>query len=251
MKIINSISNDFIKFAISLKNAGNQKKYSKYLIEGEKMTKLAFKLKETDCILITNQKYIKEFDNFDNIILINNNVAKKISSLVNHQGYFAICNIKQKNFDYKSNFLILDGVQDPGNMGTLLRSALAFGFKNIISTDNSVSYYNEKVLRATQSNHFELNLLTTTSLLETINILKNKDIVIFGTSLNKKNHDINYDVNKCCALILGNEGKGIDKSLEVLFDKNLIIKMENNVESLNVGVAGSILMKDLFYYKTR
>ncbi|AKX33892.1 RNA methyltransferase, TrmH family [Spiroplasma litorale] len=255
MKKIDSTTNELIKKIVLLKKSVNIKKNSQYLIEGEKMIDLAVYLKKAELILISDKKYLDKYKNFKELILINDNIAKKITSLINHQGVFAVCGIENSNLESNFDCLVLDDVQNPGNMGTILRSASAFGFKNIISSDNSVSFYNEKVLRATQSNHFQLNLISSNDIEKDIINLKNKGYFIVGSYLknnnnnnNEKNNNKN-DSHKKYALVLGNEGSGIKDNLVKYFDKNIIIKMEKDVESLNVAVAGSIIMKELYYQK--
>ncbi|ASP28000.1 RNA methyltransferase, TrmH family [Spiroplasma corruscae] len=252
MKVIDSISNNLIKHIIDLKNTSYQKEQGKYLIEGEKMVKLAYDLNKVEYILVTEKYNYEHFKHENNLIIISEKVSKKITSLKNHQGYFAVCNIDTANFNDNSNYLLLDDIQDPGNMGTLLRSACAFGFLNVVASENTVSFYNDKVLRATMSNHFLLNLHVVCDLENFIKEIKNDDIEIIGSYLGDEivsNH-LRIKTKNKVALILGNEGKGINKQLIKYFDNNIIIKMDNGVDSLNVGVAGSILMKDIYYQKS-
>ncbi|AGR41484.1 TrmH family RNA methyltransferase [Spiroplasma taiwanense] len=244
MQKITSVANKLIQELILLKEISYQKETKKYLIEGLKMVDLAISKGVVESIFIEKQ-YIDKYKDFTNSFEITDNISKKISSLKSSQGIFAICKIQDfKEID--SNYLILDGIQDPGNLGTLLRSALAFEFKNIICSNDCVNFYNSKVLRATQSNHFELNLINT-DLKKFLEELIQKEVVIIGTILqNESNFNYEKIKKKKIALILGNEGNGISKEVRDLIQLNAKIKINPEVESLNVGVAGSILMNEIY-----
>lgn len=137
--------------------------------------------------------------------------------------------------------LILDDVQDPGNVGTLIRSAVGFGFQTIIASDNSADFYNDKTIRATQGNLFYANLLRQ-PLFETIQDLKQQGYTIYATALGRNAQDIRtVQVPEKCALILGNEGAGVSPKIMAVADQLIYIKT-NDIESLNVAMAGSIIM---------
>ncbi|ALD66696.1 TrmH family RNA methyltransferase [Spiroplasma cantharicola] len=240
---ITSVSNSLIEEVLSYKESKIQKEQKKYIIEGLKMVDLALQ-KEVVELLLVESKLIDKYRNFNNVIEISDNVSKKLSDLKTNQGIYAVCRI-QKNQELKGNYLILDGIQDPGNLGTLIRSAFAFDFKNIICSNDCVSFYNPKVLRATQSNHFNLNLLNE-DLNNFIDNLKQKNIIILGTLLKQKSDLLENIKNKRVALILGNEGQGISKEVSQRIDKNIVIKTNEELDSLNVGVAGSILMNIIY-----
>ena len=136
---------------------------------------------------------------------------------------------------------MLDNIQDPGNIGTLIRSALAFGFKSIVAK-NSVDFYNDKVIRSSQGALFRVGLFND-DLVEFIR--NNDDYRYLATDLNTDNYLENIEVFEGkIALILGNEGMGV--SQEVLNEVSERIKIRiKDVESLNVGVAGSIIMYEI------
>lgn len=141
----------------------------------------------------------------------------------------------------EGNILLLDGVQDPGNMGTLLRSACAFGFKTVWISEDSCDLYNPKVIRSSQGAIFKLHF----QIGNLVDLIANlKDYHIYGT--NVLNGILVEEANKNgkIALILGNEGNGISKAVQALNLINIYIPM-NQTESLNVAVAGSILMYEL------
>ncbi|WP_342258934.1 RNA methyltransferase [Spiroplasma endosymbiont of Dioctria linearis] len=240
---ITSVNNSLIEEVLSYKETKVQKEQKKYIIEGIKMVDLAIQ-KEVVELLLVESKLFDNYKNFKNVVEISDNVSKKLSDLKTSQGIYAICRIEKKQELY-GNYLIIDGVQDPGNLGTLIRSAFAFDFKNIICSNDCVSFYHPKVLRATQSNHFDLNLLNE-DLNNFIDNLKQKNIIVLGTLLKQKSDLLENLKNKRVALILGNEGQGISKEISQKIDKNIIIKTNEELESLNVGVAGSILMNIIY-----
>ena len=134
-------------------------------------------------------------------------------------------------------------MQDPGNLGTIIRSSLAFNVHDIVLSLNTVDIYTEKVIRSTQGMLFKVNIIR--SDLETIiKDLKNKGYLILGTDVNL-GVDARDIKSEKMALVMGNEGQGVSSRIKKMCDKNLYIKMNKDVESLNVGVATSILLYEL------
>ena len=139
---------------------------------------------------------------------------------------------------------MLDDINDPGNLGTLIRSAAALGYDYVISSPNSVDYYNDKTIRASQGSIFKIKLLKSPSD-ETIKVLKENKVYIVGTSL--KNSSPLSKLNKYnkLAVIFGNEAHGISEKILNLTDINICLPMKNDVESLNVSIASGIIMYEL------
>ena len=155
-----------------------------------------------------------------------------------------VCEIVDNKINLDSNVIILDGVQDPGNLGTIIRSAVAFNVKNIVLSKTSVDLYNTKVLRGCQGMNFHLNIIRD-DILDIIDDLKDNNYTIYGTDV-VNGIDIK-DVKKTgkYAIIMGNEGNGISDEVKDVVDKNIYIKMNENCESLNVGVSASIILYEL------
>ena len=143
-----------------------------------------------------------------------------------------------------NKILLLDRLQDPGNLGTIIRSAVAFNFDTIILSNDTVDLYNSKVLRSTQGMLFNINILRQ-DLTSVINELKNNNYTIYGTKVDNGNDVKKINNTNKFALIIGNEGTGISDNILKQCDKYLYIKMNNNCESLNAGVAASILMYEM------
>jgi len=231
--MIESITNTKIKYANKLKQKKYRNQFDEFLVEGEHLVEEAIKSENARLIFSTETVNFPEIE----IEYVTKEVFKKLSELGQDAGLIAICK-KPNEQVIADKILVLDAVQDPGNMGTLIRSAAAFGFKTIIS-ENSVDYYNEKVIRASQGAIFYVDLHEAN-----INdfILQHRDYHYYGTAVNEGTDIKNIDLSaKKIAIVLGNEGNGIRENIRILTDVNITIPMQST-ESLNVAVAGGIMM---------
>lgn len=183
----------------------------------------------------------------DRLIKISNKLYREISQLENPQGILAVAKFRLNSIDEilnKSNpfILLLDRLQDPGNMGTIIRTADAFSIDGIIISEGSVDVYNPKVVRSTMGSIFRMPLYFTRDLEKMIEELKDRHIKVYSTSLkgNKYIQDVNF--RQPSALIIGNESRGVSKDLEKLADQLIKIPMSGEAESLNAAIASSIIM---------
>ena len=230
---ITSVNNPLIKDTVKLQKKKYRDDRKVFLIEGYHLYEEAKKYGIIRQVF-TVDKHIKG----TNVVYVNNAVFNKLSQMKTPQKVLCVCN-KLSNSKLTNRVLILAKIQDPGNLGTLLRSALAFGFDTIV-LDNTVDIYNDKVIRSTQGAMFKLNIIYST----TLDFIRNhKEYRIYGTSLKGTNVDSIMLTDKL-ALILGNEGAGVSKEVLQNTNQNITIKTKD-VESLNVGVAGSILMYEM------
>lgn len=237
---ISSINNDFIKETAKLKEKKYRDLTNTFLIEGEHLVKEA---KKNDLIktIIVLEDFTYETD-LEKII-VTKEVMKKLSDNPSIPKVMAIVE-KKECTRIGNKVIILDRLQDPGNLGTIIRSAVAFDFDTLILSDDTVDLYNPKVIRSTQGMLFNINIKRC-NIKETIEKLKEKDYLILGTKVNGGTSVKDYSVNKKFALIIGNEGGGISKEILDLCEDYLYINMVNKCESLNAGVAASILMYEL------
>ena len=143
------------------------------------------------------------------------------------------------------NILILDNLQDPGNLGTIIRSATAFNINTIILSDDSVDLYNPKVVRATEGMIFNLNIIRR-DLNKIIPVLKNLGYKLIGTDV-KKGMDVRNIRKENVAIVIGNEGSGMKNETKNMCDEFINIKMMDTCESLNAGVAASIIMYEVYH----
>lgn len=231
IKIITSRKNQIVVDALNLKD--------QFLIEGEHLLEMALNANSVDSIFT-----LKEITNLNqniNQYIVTKEILEKLSSQRSVPNVIAVCKKFNNSLISDKPIIYLDKVQDPGNVGTILRSALAFNFKNIIIGSGTCSIYNEKVIQASQGAIFNLNIISGD--IELIKEYKNKNYDIIVTSLDKdskKLNDYNSISNKSI-IVFGNEGQGVDKQIVDLATNKLFIEM-SNIDSLNVGVAASILM---------
>lgn len=238
--IITSLNNEKIKYLTKL----NQKKYRSdtFLVEGKHLVEEAYK-KNLVKLLIVLEDY--KLDNIDNVdtIKVSYDVMKKISLTDTPPKIMAEV-IKKEDKKIGNKVIILDDITDPGNLGTIIRSAVAFNFDTIILSNNTTDLYNPKVIRATEGMLFNINIIRD-NLLNIISKLKEEKYFILGTKVtNGKDITKYHNINKI-ALIMGNETRGMNRDLDNLCDDYIHIKMNNKCESLNVGVSASILMYEL------
>lgn len=222
----------------------NQKKYrdkkNMFLIEGEHIVLEAYKtgnLKE----LILEQDILFPL-NIDTMY-VTNNIINYISSLETPSNIMGICE-KLDEKELGNRILILDEIQDPGNLGTIIRSAVAFNFDTIILGNNTVDLYNPKVIRASQGMLFHINIITR-DLLTFIPELKDLEYKIYGTKVTHGENIKDIAKEDKFAIIMGNEGNGVSEEVLELCDSFVYIEMNNVCESLNVGVAASIILYEL------
>ena len=240
--LITSVDNGKIKKYVSLKTSKDRKEKGLFLVEGMHMCYEAFKHNLLVDLLVLKDNDIS-FNYQGEITYVTPNVLKKLSSLSTPSTVIGVCKIVNNVGIQGDHLLLLDDVSDPGNIGTIIRSSSAFNIDTIILSNNSVDIYNDKVLRSTQGMIFNMNIVYT-SLSDVIPKLRDNGYLILGTNVNNGEDVRNIKTSKF-ALVMGNEGAGVKKEIQDMCDKNLYIKMNQSCESLNVGVATSILLYEL------
>lgn len=239
--IITSLDNQKIKDLKKL----NERKYRDleglFLIEGKHLVMEAYK----QGLLV--EIILEEHETFNldvKTTYVSQSVMNNLSSLTSSITIMGVCTKKPKNKDMGKRLLLLDNIQDPGNLGTIIRSAVAFNIDTIVLGNGTVDVYNSKVLRATQGLIFHINIIED-DLLKLIKTIKNDDYSIIGTSVTGGVELKSFTKLEKFAIIMGNEGHGMDEEVKALCDKFLYINMNNACESLNVGVACSIILYQL------
>ena len=237
---ISSVNNEFIKDTAKLKEKKYRDITGTFLIEGEHLVDEALKNNLVKSIIV-NEDF--PYETKENKIVVTKEVMKKLSDNVSVPKIMAIVKKKEENA-IGDKVLILDRIQDPGNLGTMIRSAIAFNFDTIILSDDTVDLYNSKVLRSTQGMLFNVNIIRD-NLINKITELKEKKYLILATKVTNGTDVKEYKTNSKFALIIGNEGSGVSEEVLKLCDDYLYINMNSKCESLNAGVAASILMYEL------
>ncbi len=238
---IESLENKKVKEWAKLKIKKYRDQKGLFLIEGDHLLKEALKKNCVQEILANDVRFKVEGILF---FEVSEAILKKLSSQDSGTSVLAVCK-KQNSREIKGNVCMLDGVQDPGNLGTILRSCVAFGIDTLVSSLATVDFYNEKVIRASEGSLFHLNLLKK-DLKEMIKELKKQDYVIYATNVHKGTNIKEMTLNNKYAIIMGNEGNGVEEAVQYLADELLYIPMSEGVESLNVGVATSILLYEFY-----
>lgn len=232
--MIESVNNERIKEFSKL----NMKKYrdetGMFIVEGEHLVEEALKYMEVVEVF--------SLDGRENTTQVSESVMSKLSDLKSVPPILAILK-KKENTIPNGNILVLDNIQDPGNLGTIIRSAKAFDFKAIILSDDSVDEYNSKVIRASEGMMFSTNIVRVNLNDFLLDIKNNYDILT--TDVNDGENISDFKSEFDIALIMGNEGNGVRPEIAALADKKIYIPMSDGVESLNVGVAASILMYEI------
>ncbi|GGH88243.1 TrmH family RNA methyltransferase [Pullulanibacillus pueri] len=225
-----------------LKRRGREKA-GFYLIEGPHLVEEA--LKDPDVVqeLLLNGDQDVVFELYDDIAVyqLETDLFKELSTTENPQGMIAVCKMKSIEAPKEvKRVLLLDAVQDPGNLGTLIRTADAAGLDAVYLGDGCVDQYNEKTLRSAQGSHFHLPVIRL-NLFEAIVQLKAQAIPIYGTSLTGT--ELSSDLRQSrFGLLVGNEANGVHPDLLDQTDFSIKIPIYGQAESLNVAVAAGILM---------
>jgi len=237
--ICSSKDNKKIKYIKKLRDKKYRDEFNEFIIEGEHLVLEAYKvglLKEI--VLIEGFTIDVDIPKIE----VTDSIMKYISTLDTPCSVLGICKKKQDSV-IGNRILLLDDVQDPGNMGTIIRSCVAFNIDTIILSKGCVDIYNSKVLRATQGMIFNINIIIK-DLEEFINSIKGT-YKIFGTDVNNGKNLKDIEKVEKFAIIMGNEGKGVKRSLLDLCDEYIHIDMNKECESLNVAVATSIILYEL------
>ncbi|MCI5773421.1 MAG: RNA methyltransferase [Erysipelotrichaceae bacterium] len=220
-----------------------QKKYrnqdQRFLIEGLHLIEEAHKANLIEAIIV-DENFSNPYQQYP-IYTVTSNIMDKLSMHQSTEKIMAVCKMKkQDDRSLSSKIIILDNLQDPGNIGTIIRSAYSFGYETIILSNDSTDLYNDKLIRSTQGAIFHLNILQV-PLLPMMQNLKELGYKIYATSLKQAQPLSTIVPSYPLALVFGNEGNGVSQAVLANSDQNIIIEM-NNFESLNVAVAAGICM---------
>ena len=230
-----------------LKQSRYRKSKKKFIAEGKRLVSEALDLSSSvESIFYTKSFYKKNQSDWENFMKIDSSLVhiisdlqfKKISSTSTPSGIAALCRIieiKKINFE-EPLWIYLDKISDPGNLGTIMRTASWFGIKNIVLSYGSVDPYNPKTIRAGMGAHFDLNIYQNIELNE---FIKTHSII---SGSNKGENISNFEFPEKYVLVLGSEAHGISKNIEKLVQKTITIKKLGKGESLNLASAASILM---------
>ena len=239
--VITSLNNEHIKEINKLKEKKYRDLTNTFLIEGDHLVYEALKQNLVKELIVLEGKDCYS-DNVP-ITFVSKEVMRKLSSMDSYPYVIGVCK-KKEDESIGNKILILDDIQDPGNLGTIIRSSVAFDIDTIILSPRTVDLYNSKVIRSTQGMLFYINIVVR-DLEDIINKLKEDNYKILGTKVDGGTDIRNIEKKDKFALVIGNEGNGMSREVSNLCDEYLYIKMNEKTESLNAGVAASILLYEL------
>lgn len=253
MQIITSKDNDIIKSVRKLKEKKFRDQNNEYIVEGIKMIKEAI-LEEAVIKLIIvceenvnsgtiDKKLLYEIAKYE-CIYVNKKIFSLITDVQNPQGILAVIEKQnsEENIDYKQDVIVvLDGIQDPGNLGTILRTIDSVGLNQVIVSKETADAYNPKVVRSTMGAIFRVNIIESDNLLETLKNLKKHKYKVIATSLETQNSIYDVDYSKK-VIVIGNEANGVSEEILDYSDEKIKIPMLGKTESLNASVATAVIL---------
>lgn len=251
MQHITSKDNNLIKETKKLKEKKYRNEKGLFVIEGFRFLEEALKSPFTIDTIFINENSLEKFNEYyskisikedTRLILVGDSIFKSISSTDNPQGVLALVKMSQEeNYINEGTYVLVDKVQDPGNLGTIVRTAHAAGCSGVILTKGTVDLYNEKTLRSTMGSIFNISIIEDYDLSFTRN-LKSEGYKLVCSSLDTEYNFYDIDFSGKLIITVGNEGNGISKEIYNLSDIKVKIPMPGGAESLNAAVAASIMI---------
>lgn len=251
MIFIESKDNNLFKECKKLKERKWRNKYSKYIIEGFRLIEEGFKaFLPIDIVFISDRcdeeklsEYLGEHLNKAKVYKIKDSLLRELSSTEEPQGVVAVAKMKEWELNKENNFYILcDKLQDPGNLGTIIRTSHAAGVGGIILTKGTVDIYNDKVLRSTMGSVFHIPVIYDDEEYSKLNELKEAGYKLVSTSLEDSLDFYDADLSGKIIISVGNEGNGVSNEIFQLSDVRVKIPMPGGAESLNVAIATSVVI---------
>ncbi|KAI4310099.1 TrmH family RNA methyltransferase [Lactobacillus intestinalis] len=250
MQQISSVNNKTIKDLAKL----NKKKYREdtgmYIIEGFHLIEEALQAGRKFQYLLGTDEALNKVEEYGvdlsskSVILINKAITRHLSSTKNSQEIFMVLKIDQpKEFPFNyGKWVLLDNLADPGNVGTIIRTADAAGFDGVVLSPESVDLYNPKTQRAMQGSQFHIELIKQ-DLTSVITTLKSYDIPVYASMLDKSAKELpDFEKVPQLGLVIGNEAHGVSDFIAKLSDEKLYIPIKGQAESLNAAVAAGIMI---------
>ena len=252
MQIITSKDNEIIKYIKKLKEKKYRELEKAYVIEGEKLINEAIQENAKIKYIVISETVVEELneDFKKNVekkscIYVTDKIFRRITDVVTPQGMLAV--IEKKDIDEndinidEELIIVLDGIQDPGNFGTIIRTIDSAGLSQVIISKKTVDIYNSKVVRSTMGAIFRVNVIISEDLAVTLRQLEKQGFETIATSLDTK--DSIYDMKKGKkVIIIGNEANGVSEDVLQIVNKKAKIPMLGKTESLNVSVATGIII---------
>ncbi len=257
---ISSKQNSLVKKISSLYKKKYRDKENLFVVEGLRSVSLVCenKIEDIEYVLIT-EEYVEKFTytlDHNKLYVCSDEVFKSIADATNAQGILAVCRKPVKDLNHllkkeKVFLLVCENLQDPGNAGTLIRTVDSVGADGIVFTQGSVDVYNPKVVRSTVGSILNVDIYENVDVSVLVKNLKQNKITCYGTSLDTKMYHDELIYNENLAIFLGNEANGLLQSTQDMLDIKVKIPMCGKAESLNVGVAGSVVCYEILRQKRK
>ena len=245
MQTITSKDNELIKHIRKLKDKKYRDESNEYVVEGVKLVEEAVKenAKIKQIIVCEDTTRTYEIPTYE-CISVSNKIFNIITQVTNPQGIMAIIekNAQDAQIDYSQDIIVvLDDVQDPGNLGTILRTVDSIGLNQIIVSKGTADAFNSKVVRSTMGAIFRIKIIEVENLAQAIKEMRKHHFKLMVTSLQTKNSIYDIDFNKKI-IVIGNEANGVSKEIQDMADEKAKIPMLGRTESLNASVAAGVVM---------
>lgn len=253
MQTITSKDNELIKHIRKLKDKKYRDESNEYLVEGVKLVEEAVKENAKIKQIIVCEDTTRTYEIPTHIMLeiaryecisVSNKIFNIITQVTNPQGIMAIIekNAQDAQIDYSQDIIVvLDDVQDPGNLGTILRTVDSIGLNQIIVSKGTADAFNSKVVRSTMGAIFRIKIIEVENLAQAIKEMRKHHFKLMVTSLQTKNSIYDIDFNKKI-IVIGNEANGVSKEIQDMADEKAKIPMLGRTESLNASVAAGVVM---------
>lgn len=253
MQTITSKDNELIKHIRKLKDKKYRDESNEYVVEGVKLVEEAVKENAKIKQIIVCEDTTRTYEIPTHIMLeiaryecisVSNKIFNIITQVTNPQGIMAIIekNAQDEQIDYSQDIIVvLDDVQDPGNLGTILRTVDSIGLNQIIVSKGTADAFNSKVVRSTMGAIFRIKIIEVENLAQEIKEMRKHHLKLMVTSLQTKNSIYDIDFNKKI-IVIGNEANGVSKEIQDMADEKAKIPMLCRTESLNASVAAGVVM---------
>jgi len=247
--MIKEISQNFIKKNLPLHTKKGRSKNNMFIVEGEKYVSEIPIGWTVECYIISENFAHKDISVYENracVYVAKDHQYEKLSDTVSPQGIMAICKKQVLTVDSIVNdtclLLLCEAVSDPGNVGTLIRSANAAGASGVILTQGCADLFNPKVIRASAGALFHIPCIVDEDALEITSFLKNHKILLAAAHLKSDISPYCVDMTKATCIMIGNESFGLSNNISAQADVSVKIPMKANAESLNAASAGAVLL---------
>lgn len=253
MQVISSKDNELVKHIKKLKDKKYRDESNEYIVEGVKLIEEAVKEKAKIKKIIICEDTTRTYEIPTNVMLeiaryeciyVTDKIFSSITQVTNPQGIMAIIekDTESQEIDFSQNIIVvLDDVQDPGNLGTILRTVDSIGLNQIVVSKETADAFNSKVVRSTMGAIFRVKIIETENLVQTIKEIRKHHFKLMVTSLQTDNSIYDIDFNKKI-IVIGNESNGVSQEIQDMADEKAKIPMLGKTESLNASVAAGIVM---------